>query len=29
VSRGAAVDVLPVQHIGESVVARILAMKRR
>jgi two-component system, chemotaxis family, response regulator WspF len=29
VSRGAAAEVLPVQHIGESVVAKILAMKRR
>ncbi len=29
VARGAAVDVLPVQQIGESVVAKILAHKRR
>ena len=29
VSRGAAVEVLPLQHIGESVVAKILALKRR
>lgn len=29
VSRGAAVEVLPLPHIGESVVAKILALKRR
>jgi two-component system response regulator WspF len=29
VSRGAAVDVLPLPHIGASVVAKILALKRR
>jgi two-component system response regulator WspF len=29
VTRGAAVEVLPLQHIGDSVVAKILAQKRR
>jgi two-component system response regulator WspF len=29
VSRGAAVEVLPIQQIGERVVAKILALKRR
>jgi two-component system response regulator WspF len=29
VARGAAVEVLPVQHIGDSIVARILTRKRR
>lgn len=29
VARGAAVEVLPLQHIGDSIVAKILALKRR